>query len=170
MKRNSLFCPRCSRSSHLKIVPSIFCRLASAVPANSRRSVAGALAELDGDVHFLAATIDGDVNGVAGAFVVEDEVDIELAGHFLAVDGAYDVTADVDSSHASLCNAVATANPCGGSRSTLGNLLDQQALFHGQIQGFTEPGAYGPGFHAEKCTVNAAVGHEVVGDIFCSVD
>src|SRR4029077_16398332 len=77
-------------------------------------SVAGAFAEFDGDVHFLAAAIDGDGDAVAGAFVVEGEIDVELGGDFLVVDGGDDVATDGDFSHAGFRDAIAAMN-AGGS-------------------------------------------------------
>src|SRR5712664_2012516 len=50
-------------------------------------SVAGAFAELDRNVHLLASTIERHRHVVAGALVVEDQVDVELTNDFLAVDG-----------------------------------------------------------------------------------
>src|SRR5260370_13591507 len=132
--------------------------------------VAGAFPELDGNGHFFAAAIDGHGDVVAGALVVEDEVDVQLGGDCLAVDGHNDVATDGDPAHACFRDSSATLNAGGSGRPTLRGSLHEQALFHGQVQRFAEPAAHGKGFHAKKCAVHAAVGDEVVGDILCRVD
>src|SRR5216684_2221894 len=70
-------------------------------------SVSGAFAEFDGNVHFFAAAIDRHGDIVAGALVVEDEVDVELIRDFLAVDGHDDVATDGDPAHACFRDAIA---------------------------------------------------------------
>src|SRR5260370_27491557 len=132
--------------------------------------VAGAFAELDGDGHFFAAAIDGHGDVVAGALVVEDEIDVQLAGDCLAVDGHNDVATDGDPAHACFRDTSATLNPGGSGRPTLCGSLHEQALLHGQVQRFAEPAADGQRLDAEKCAVDAAVGDGVVGDILCRVD
>src|SRR5260370_27009591 len=132
--------------------------------------VAGAFAELDGNGHFFAAAIDGHGDVVAGALVVEDEIDVQLAGDCLAVDGHNDVATDGDPAHACFRDTSATLNPGGSGRPSLCGSLHEQALLHGQVQRFAEPAADGQRLDAEKCAVDAAVGDEVVGDILCRVD
>src|SRR6267142_339877 len=100
-------------------------------------SVAGAFAELDGYVHFFAATVDGYGDAVAGALVVEDQVDVELTHDFLAVDGHDDVASDGDLAHACFCDTIAALNASSCGRTALRCSLHKQTLFHGQIQRFT---------------------------------
>src|SRR5437879_5359894 len=99
-------------------------------------SVAGAFAELDRNVHLLASTIEGHGHVVAGALVVEDQVDVELTNDFLAVDGHDDVASDGDLAHACFHDTIATLNAGGCGRSALRGSRHKQALFHGQIQRF----------------------------------
>src|SRR5260370_38710778 len=70
--------------------------------------VAGAFPELDGNGHFFAAAIDGHGAVVAGALVVEDEVDVQLGGDFLAVEGHNDVATDGDPAPACFRGSSAT--------------------------------------------------------------
>ncbi len=112
-------------------------------------SVSGALAELDRDVHFFAAAINGDGNAVAGALVVEDEIDVELAGDFLVVNGGDDVTADGDLAHASFRDTIAAMNTGGSGRPAFRRSLHQQALLDGQIQRLAQPATDGQRFHAQ---------------------
>src|SRR6267143_1316108 len=100
-------------------------------------SVAGAFAELDGDVHFFAAPVDGYGDAVAGALVVEDQVDVELTHDFLAVDGHDDVASDGDLAHACFHDTIAALNASSCGRTALRCSLHKQTLFHGQIQRFT---------------------------------
>src|SRR6266436_54193 len=100
-------------------------------------SVAGAFAELDGYVHFFAATVDGYGDAVAGALVVEDQVDVELTHDFLAVDGHDDVASDGDLAHACFRDTIAALNASSCGRTALRCSLHKQTLFHGQIQRFT---------------------------------
>src|SRR6267378_1368136 len=125
-------------------------------------SIAGAFAELDGNIHFLAAAIDGDVHRVARAFAIEDDVDIELPRHLLAVDGDDDIAADVNATHAGLYEAITAANPGGSGRAAGSGDFNEQAFLNRQVQRFTEPAANRQGLHAKKSAVNAAVGDEVV--------
>src|ERR1700682_345928 len=96
-------------------------------------SVAGAFAEFDGDVHLLAAAIDGDVHGVAGTLAIEDDVDIELPCDFLAVDGDDDIAADVNAAHAGLYEAITTANPGSSGRAAGSGDFNEQALLNRQV-------------------------------------
>src|SRR6267143_2832508 len=133
-------------------------------------SIAGAFAELDGNIHFLAAAIDGDDHRVARAFAIEDDVDIELTRDLLAVDGDDDIAADVNAAHAGLYQAIPAANPGNSGRAAGSGDFNEQAFVNGQVQRFTEPAANGQSLHAEESAVNAAVGDEVVGDAFCGVN
>src|SRR5260370_17389613 len=89
--------------------------------------VAGAFAELDGDGHFFAAAIDGHGDVVTGALVVEHEIDVQLAGDFLAVDGHNDVATDGDPAHACFRAPSPTLNPGGTARPTLRASLHHHA-------------------------------------------
>src|SRR6266852_4548474 len=140
------------------------------VPCRWTASVASALAEFDGDVHLLAAAIDSDVHGVARAFAIEDDVDVELTSYLLAVNGDDDIAADVNAAHAGLHQAITTANPGGSGRATGSGDFNEQAFLNRQVQRFTEPAANGQGLHAKESAMNAAVGDEVVGDAFCGVN
>src|SRR5258708_37414133 len=111
-------------------------------------SVSGAFAEFDGNVHFFAAAIDRHGDIVAGALVVEDEVDVELIRDFLAVDGHDDVATDGDPAHACFRDAIATLNAGGSGRPALSGSLHKQSLFHGQIQRLAQPAAHGQRFNA----------------------
>src|SRR5713101_3597860 len=133
-------------------------------------SIAGAFAELDGDVHLFAAAIDRDVDCVARAFAIQDDVDIELPRDLLAVDGDDDIAADVNAAHAGLHQAITTANPGGSGRATGTGDFNEQAFLNRQVQRLTEPAANGQGLHAKESAMNAAVGDEVVGDAFRGVD
>src|SRR5881392_936172 len=97
-------------------------------------SVAGAFAQLDGNVHLFAATKERHRHVVAGTLVVEEEVDVELTGDFLTVDGHDDVATDGDPAHASFRDTIATLNAGGSGRTALRGALHKQALFDGQIQ------------------------------------
>src|SRR5882672_6945919 len=103
---------------------------------SSRLLVSGAFAELDGDVHFFAAAIERHGYVVAGALVIESEVDVELAGDFLVVDGHDDVAADGDLAHACLGDPIATLNACVSGRPTVRGSLHKQAFFDGQVKSF----------------------------------
>src|SRR6266852_7887879 len=92
-------------------------------------SVPGAFAELYGDVHFFAATVDGDADAVTGALVVEDEINVELAGDFLVVNGGDDVAADGDPAHARFGDTIAALNAGGGGGAPFRRSLDKQAFF-----------------------------------------
>src|SRR6267143_2404686 len=133
-------------------------------------SIAGAFAELDADVHLLAAAIDSDVHRVARAFAIEDDVDIELTRDLLAVDGDDDIAADVNAAHAGLYQAITAANPGGGGGAAGSGDFNEQAFLNRQVQRFTEPAANGQGLHAKESAMNATVGDEVVGDVLRGVD
>src|ERR1700681_4160255 len=105
-------------------------------------SIAGAFAELDGDVHLLAAAVDGNVHGVAGAFAIQDDVDIELPRDFLAVDGDDDIAADVNATHASLYEAITTANSGNSGRAPGSGDFNEQAFLNRQVERFTKPAAH----------------------------
>src|SRR5882762_1470639 len=90
---------------------------AAAVPLRVNASTAGALAELDGDVH-----------GVARALAIEDDVDVELTRDLLAVDGDDDITADVNAAHAGLYEAITAANPGSGGRAAGSGDFNEQAF------------------------------------------
>src|SRR6266404_3873833 len=133
-------------------------------------STAGAFAELDGDVHLLAAAIDRDVYRVARALAIEDNVDIELTGDFVAIDGDDDIAADVNAAHAGLYEAIPAANPGNSGRAAGSGDFNEQAFLNRQVQRFTKPATYGQGLHAKESAMNAAVGDEVVGDTFRGVN
>src|SRR6266850_2986044 len=133
-------------------------------------SVAGALAELDGDVHPLAAAIDSDVHRVARALAIEDDVDIELTRDFVAIDGDDDIAADVNAAHAGLYEAITTANSGNSGRAAGSGDFDEQAFLNGQVQRLAQPATNGQGLHAEVRAVDTAVGNQIVGDAFRSVD
>src|ERR1700719_537718 len=99
-------------------------------------SVAGAFAQLDGNVHFFAATVNGHGHVVAGALVVEDQVDVELTHDFLAVDGHDDVASDSDLAHACFRDTIAALNAGGSGRAAFRRSLYKQTFFHGQVQRF----------------------------------
>src|SRR5260370_28351307 len=101
--------------------------------------VAGAFPELDGNGHFFAAAIDGHGDVVAGALVVEDEVDVQLGGDFLAVDGHNDVATDGDPAHACFRDSSAALNAGGSGRPTLRGSLHGHALLHGQLPPLPDP-------------------------------
>src|SRR5882724_1285130 len=143
---------------------------AAAVPLRVNASTAGALAELDGDIYFLAAAIDGDVHGVAWALAIEDDGDIELTRDFLAVDGDNDIAADVNAAHAGLYEAIATANSGNSGRAAGSGDFDEQAFLNGQVQRLAQPATNGQGLDAEVRAVNAAVGNQIVSDAFGGVD
>src|SRR5437588_1575141 len=63
-------------------------------------SVAVALAELYGDIHFLSAAIQSYVDGIAGTVVIQNRINVELVGHFLAVNRYNYVAADIEPLHA----------------------------------------------------------------------
>src|SRR5438045_9407192 len=86
-------------------------------------SVAGAFAQLDGNVHLFAATKERHRHVVAGTLVVEEEVDVELTGDFLTVDGHDDVATDGDPAHASFRDTIATLNAGGSGRTALRGAL-----------------------------------------------
>src|SRR5882724_5251074 len=133
-------------------------------------STAGAFAELDGDVHLLAAAIDRDVYRVARALAIEDNVDVELTGDFVAIDGDDDIAADVNAAHAGLYQAIPAANPSNSGRAAGSGDFNEQAFLNRQVQRFTKPATYGQGLHAKESAMNAAVGDEVVGDTFRGVN
>src|SRR2546422_8218385 len=96
-------------------------------------STAGAFAELDGDVHLLAAAIDRDVHRVARALAIEDDVDIELTRDLLAVDGDDDIAADVNAAHTGLHQAITAANPGGSGRAAGSGDFNEQAFLNRQV-------------------------------------
>src|SRR6266478_2158129 len=121
-------------------------------------SVAGAFAELDGNVHLLTAAIDSDVHRVARALAIEDDVDIELPRDLLAVDGDDDIAADVNAAHAGLYQAITAANPRSGGGAAGGGDFNEQAFLNRQVQRFPEPAANRQGLHTKEGAMNAAVG------------
>src|SRR6266478_4050086 len=143
---------------------------AAAVPLRVNASTAAAFAELDGNIHFLAAAVDGDIHGVARALAIEDDVDVELTRDLLAVDGDDDIAADVNAAHAGLYDAITTANPGNSGRAAGSGDFNEQAFLNGQVQRLAQPATNGQGLHAEESAVNAAVGNQIVGDAFRSVD
>src|SRR5580693_8037981 len=142
----------------------------SNAPRPTETSVAGAFAELGGNIHFLATAVEADGDGVAGTFAIQYEVDVVLRGNILTVNGDDDVTTDGDPAHASLRVAIASMNSGDSGRPAASHAFHQQAFLHGQIQSFTEPAAHGQSLHAEESAVNLAVGDEIAGDALCRVD
>src|ERR1700674_2299852 len=112
-------------------------------------SVPGALAKLDGKVHFLAAAINGDVHRISRAFAVQNQVQIKLIAHLLTVDGDDDVATNCDAAHAGLGNAVAAVQTCGSSGTATGHGFDQQAVLNGQVQSLGKPAGHGERLDAE---------------------
>src|SRR5712691_2458254 len=135
-----------------------------------RELVAGPLAQLDGNVHFFAATIEGDIDAVARALAVQDHIHVELIGDFLSVNGHDDIAADGDLPHACLCDAISATNPGPGCRTAARDPFHEQAILHRQVQRLTEPVVDRHRFDTEKGAVNAAVGYEIVGDALRRVD
>ena len=117
------------------------------VPFNRLRAVlelaSGALAELNRDIDFLAAAIDCDGYGVAGAFAIQDQVGVKLAGNFLAVDGYDYVAANVDASHAGLGDAVTAADAPDCCGPAFGYGFDEQSFLHRQIECLRQVAAHG---------------------------
>src|SRR5712664_3780325 len=132
--------------------------------------VAGAFAEFDGDVHLLAAAINSNVHRVARALAIEDDVDVELTRDLLAVDGDDDITADVNAAHAGLYEAITTANPGNSGRAAGSGDFNEQAFLNGQVQRLAQPATNGQGLHTEESAVDTAVGNQIVGDAFRSVN
>jgi len=127
-------------------------------------------AELDGDVHLLAAAIDRDVDRVAGALAIQDYIDIELPCDFLAIDGDDDIAANVNAAHAGLYEAIAAANPGSSGRAAGSGDFNEQTFLNRQIQRLAKPAAHGQSHHAEESAMHAAIGDEVVGDAFCRIN
>src|SRR5258708_31225688 len=107
-------------------------------PNRDLASVAGAFAELHGDVHFLSTTVNGYRDGVARTLAIQNEIDVELTADFLIVNGGDDDAPDVNSSHAPLHDTIPTANSGGGSWATGRDRFHQHAVLNTQMQLFCD--------------------------------
>src|SRR5260370_7333228 len=90
----------------------------------------GALAEFSRQMDFLAAAIDRQSNGVAGAFTVQQDVEVEGARYFLPIDRNDEIAADGDALHAGTPHAVTAWNATPSSRFAPLFAFHQQALRH----------------------------------------
>ena len=81
-----------------------------------------------------------------------------------------DVATDIDAPHTGCRDTITAMNAGGGCRTAFRGLFHKQALFHGQIQRFTEPIINRQCFNTEKSTMDAAIGDEIVGNVSCRVD
>src|SRR5271165_351294 len=131
---------------------------------------ARAFGERHRNIDFLAAAVHIERDGVAGALVVQQNIHIELVGHFCAIHANDNVPADVNAAHARLRGAIAPANAGLGRRPVRGHGFYQQAVLHRQIESAREIPAHWKRFHSQKRGVHAAIGHQVVGDVFRGVD
>src|SRR5215472_8003594 len=136
----------------------------------SECSVAVELAELHRNIRLFSAAIHGHIDGISGAAMIENPVDIELVGDFLAVDGYNDIASNVEPGHAREYNTISAADAGLSRGSALGGHFDQQTFLHGQIQRLAEPAGDRDRLNAEDGPVHAAGADEVIGDIFCGVD
>src|SRR5258708_6262190 len=125
--------PRTNRASRLESV--ITCRRFR----KKLKLVAVAFAELDWQVHFLGAAIDGNADRVAGALAVQQQVHVELIGNLLAVDSEDHVAADRQAAHSGLHGPVSAVNSRGSRRAAFGGLLHQQTFLYRQVESFREP-------------------------------
>src|SRR5882724_4861197 len=139
-------------------------------PGSAECLASGTLAELYRDIDFLAAAIDGYRYRVARTFAVQEDVSVELAGDFLAVDGYDHVAADVDAPHSRLRDAVTSPDAADRCGTAFCYGFDEKTLLHRQIECLRKVAAHWQRFHAEERAMHAAVGHQVVRDGFGGVD
>jgi len=107
-------------------------------PYTEKRLVAGALAELDGDVHFFAAAIRVTLT-VHRTFVVENEVDIQLTATFW-LSMAVMTSATDGNSAACLLGRHDRRHECRRQQQAhVRGSLHKQTFFDGQVQELRQP-------------------------------